>query len=315
VHTGIVEALAAAKDGDVIEIIDSATYASATPAVLGNAPVRRIALRAAAGQKPCLAFYTDAGVPATASLQVSVPMDRLDLNGLLISGGPLTVLAAVASVHLVACTLDPNTPGILATLLGLDTNRDSHSEYLLCRSITGGVRLNAGIGRVTFADSIIDGKGGLAIGPGAGHAPATLVQLERSTVLGRIHCEVLNASDCLLNDLAVVEDQQTGCVRFTRFEQGSILPRRFQSIPTEEQARQCHLPRCLAPLFASLQYGRPNYLQLAAGCPPEILSASTDNAEVGAFASALNPVRLGNMLTKLSEFMPAGLSAAVIGET
>jgi hypothetical protein len=56
-------------------------------------------------------------------------------------------------------------------------------------------------------------------------------------------------------------------------------------------------------------------VQLAAACPPEILTASEERAEVGAFASALNPIRLGNLQTKLQEFMPVGLSAVIVSET
>jgi hypothetical protein len=311
VHPDLASAFSAAVDGDVIEILDSATYAAAAPAVLANAAVRGLTLRAAAGQRPCLAFYSAPGVPTPAGIQVAVPMDRLDLNGIFTSGGPLVVDAPIAALHLVACTLDPRGP---ASLIANDPDRDSSSDYIFCRSITGPLQLGAGVGRITLADSILDGRGGFAIGDADGQ-PAALVQLERTTVLGRIHCEILNASEALLDDLVTVEDQQTGCVRFTRFELGSVLPRRFQCVPNEDQVRACHTVRCLAPLFHSLRFGRPDYLQLAAGCPPEILAASTERAEVGAFASALNPIRLSNLLIKLREFMPAGLSAVVIGET
>jgi len=66
--------------------------------------------------------------------------------------------------------------------------------------------------------------------------------LERVTVLGRIHCDVLSASECLLDDVAVVEDRQSGCIRFTRFELGSVLPRRFQCVPSESEAAACGPP-------------------------------------------------------------------------
>jgi hypothetical protein len=88
-------------------------------------------------------------------------------------------------------------------------------------------------------------------------------------------------------------------------------------VPSNEQVSNCSLQkgRCLVPLFNSRTFGRPDYAQLAAACPQEILTASEAGAEVGAFASALNTIRLGNLEIKLQEFLPVGLSALVIAET
>jgi len=95
-----------------------------------------------------------------------------------------------------------------------------------------------------------------------------------------------------------------------------MLPRRYQCVPSDEQATTCLPPgRCFAPVFNSLRFGRPDYAQLAAACPAEILTASEAGAEVGAFASVLNTIRLSNLKAKLQEFMPIGLSAVIIGET
>jgi hypothetical protein len=73
--------------------------------------------------------------------------------------------------------------------------------------------------------------------------------------------------------------------------------------------------RCYAPLFNSRRFGRPDYAQLAAACPPEILSASEQRSEIGAFTGNLNPIRLENVRIKLLEFLPAGLAAVIIAET
>jgi len=252
-------------------------------------------------------------------------MTLLELNGLLISGGPLLIESKVDHLHLTACTLDPHT-AIAGSLIASDMNVNDRADYLLCRCITGGLRLGSGVSQLTIADSIVDQQGGFAITgfQGAGSPPrlgalnpsTRSVQLERVTVLGRVSCEVLQASECLLNDLAIVEDQQAGCVRFTRYEKGSVLPRRYQCVPSEEQAAACPpLYRCLTPLFNACRFGRPDYVQLAAACPPELLTASEARAEVGAFAGVLNPIRLNNLGIKLQEFMPVSLSAVIIAET
>jgi hypothetical protein len=325
VHASVALALAAARDGDVIEIVDSATYALPDAMVLANPAVARLTIRAAAGQRPCLTSYRAAGSPAASSLRVTAPMSELELNGLLLSGGPLRIESPVNALRLIACSLDPRS-AVDGSLISSGVASGDRADYLLCRCISGGLRLGAGVGRLIVADSIVDQQGGVAIGgtaaPGgpAGSAPAgpfaTLVHLERVTVWGRIRCDVLEASESLLDDLVVVEDQQTGCIRFTRYELGSVLPRRFQSVPSDEQAAAFPgTGRCLAPVFGSRRFGRPDYAQLAVTGPPELLNASEARAEVGAFASALNPLRLGNLLVKLREFMPVGLSAVVIAET
>jgi hypothetical protein len=258
---------------------------------------------------------------------MATPMSELELNGLLISGGPLRIARRVTELRLVACVLDPRT-AVAGSLIADDLDARERAVYLLCRCITGGLRLGAGVGQLTIADSIVDQQGGLAIGglsapvvsspPGAAPSGsfATLVQLERVTVLGRIQCDVLNASECLLDDLVLVADQQAGCIRYTRYELGSVLPRRYQSVPSDDQAAACRRPgRCLAPVFGSRRFGRPDYAQLGTIGPAEILTASEARAEVGAFASSLNPIRLSNLLIKLREFMPVSLSAVVIAET
>src|SRR5262249_2852282 len=106
---------------------------------------------------------------------------------------------------------------------------------------------------------------------------------------------------------------------FSRYELGSLLPRRYQCVPTDDQARQCRLGfparRCIGPLFNSRLFGRPGYGQLASGTSAETLAASENGSEVGAFANRLNTIRLNNLQVKLREFMPVGLSAVIVAET
>jgi hypothetical protein len=335
-HTSLGAALAVAVDNDVIEIADSATYLAPAQILFQNPAVKKLTIRGAAGQRPCLSFYTAAGAPATSSLRIRSPLESLEINGLLISGGPVEIESNVKQFNLLGCTLDPRSATSGWSLRASDSDLNHQAVYLVCRSITGGLRIGAGLDRLIVADSIIDQQGSVAIGelpfvvspPAIGSVlspptsisttPTTsnVLQLERVTVLGRIECDVLQASECLLNDLAVVDDQQAGCIRFSRWERGSILPRRFQCVPTEAQARDCPPNRrCLPAQFNSLRFGRPDYAQLGAMRQPEILSTSESGAEVGAFASELNQIRLANLQVKLREFMPVSLTAVVVAET
>ena len=299
VHTTLASAVASAREGDVIEIADSATYSAAAGVTLANALVKNLTIRAAAGRRPCLTFYSG-GAPTSASLTISVPMDSLVMSGILISGGPLVLQTRVGSLALTECTLDP-AAAPAGSLLGQDPNLASNAVWLLSRCIAGGLMAAAGTAQITVTDSIVDRRNGAAIA-GLAHptsppdgfvsGAARTVQLERVTVFGQIWCEILKASETLLDQIAVVDDQQSGCVRFTRFERGSVLPRRYQCIPNDEQAQTCGgFVRCLAPVFNSRTFGRPEYAQLAPNCPREIMTAAENGSEVGAFAGRQNTIR------------------------
>ncbi|HKR65690.1 MAG TPA: hypothetical protein VJZ00_18305 [Thermoanaerobaculia bacterium] len=324
VHASIADAVAAAADGEVIEISDSATYTeSATIDVL-----RSVILRAAERQRPCLAFYDGAGVPLAASLHVANPIDELECNGLLVSGGPITADAKTKSLSILACTLDP-LPRELSLLVD-DADAEPAAAILVCRSITGALRIGPAPS-LTIADSIVDRQRELAIAglpldandaitPRAA-AAAGNVQLERVTLLGRLRCDLLSASECILDEVAVVDDQQLGCIRYSRYEVGpaadlSILPRRFECIPDEATARATPARlRPVPPIFNSRRSDRCDYAQLAFASARAIEAASEERSEIGAFARVRNPIRLANARTKLGEFMPAGLRAVFIAET
>ena len=321
IHTSLAAAIAAAQNNDVIEIADSATYSAAAAISLGNTAVRNLTIRAAAGQRPCLAFYSSANHPAPASLLISTPMDSLALAGLFVSGGPLALNRAVSRLALDSCTLDPST-AVAASLISADSGADGQSVCTLRRCISGGLLAGPGTGELIVTDSIVDQVNGFAIAGTSGVASppstsaAAVVQIERVTVFGRIFCKVLRASECMLDDIAIVQDLQSGCVRFTRYEPGSQLPRRYHCIPDETQLQTCsRAARCLAPVFNSRQFGRPGYAQLASSCANALLTASESGSETGAFASVRNTIRLRNLQTKLREFMPAGLAAVIVAET
>lgn len=337
IHTSLDEALAlAGSDGiadEIIEIMDSSTYLLPGGLLFDRPEVQRLTIRAADGQRPCLVLTPAPGSPpGSPTLRFASDLIRLALEGLLITGGQVVIEGMVQDLALTACTLDPRAGG---GLVATDTDLNHRAAYLLCRCITGGLRLGAGVNHLIVADSIVDQPRGLAIGglpdiafsppiisppsspPNTDNAtPAQIVQLERVTVLGQVRCEVLYASECLLDELAVVEDRQAGCIRFSRYELGSVLPRRYQCVPSTEQIEACPPRlRCLPPRFSSRRFGRPDYAQLAAGCPPPILTASELGAEAGAFAGLLNQIRLENLDFKVREFLPVGLTTVVIAET
>ena len=138
-----------------------------------------------------------------------------------------------------------------------------------------------------------------------------LVKLSRTTTMGRLAVHALDASESILQDLAVVDDTQEGCVRFSAWSKGSVLPRQYESACITQ----------LAPLFTADRFGEPGYAQLQAGVDSAILpAASPDGApqnlissgaqngsEMGAFAREGNPIKESALLIKYQEYMPAGL--------
>jgi hypothetical protein len=142
------------------------------------------------------------------------------------------------------------------------------------------------------------------------------VILDRCTIMGRIIAHRLEASECILQDLAEIDDTQNGCVRFTAWADGSVLPRKYESVRIAQQAA----------LFASIAFGQPAYARLLplvdaailgeadpSGAPQNTISAGAeDGSEMGAFARDRNPVKERALLIKYQEFMPAGLVPVLV---
>jgi hypothetical protein len=139
------------------------------------------------------------------------------------------------------------------------------------------------------------------------------VELLRSTVIGRVVVHRLDASNCILTDLAQVDDAQHGCVRFTAWAENSLLPRQYESLQISQGAQ----------LFASTDFGQHAYGQLLPTVDECIIqpsgatiSAGAENgAEMGAFARELNPVKEAGLLLKFQENMPVGLVPVLIHVT
>jgi hypothetical protein len=138
-------------------------------------------------------------------------------------------------------------------------------------------------------------------------------------VLGRVVAHRLEASECILNDLTLVDDLQDGCVRFSAWATGSVVPRQYESVRTAQGA----------PLFTSTVFGQPGYGQLlptadlqrlpggTPGGPPQntISAGAADGSEMGAYARDKNPIRAQALLLKLQEYMPAGLAPVIVDVT
>ena len=298
----------------LVRVADSATYdLGATPlAIDAPAPDLRLTIQAENRQRPLLVGDVTVTGPAIA---------RLVLDGLVIAGR-LTVDADVAELRLSHCTLVPDPAGP-SVAYGAAAQSPAGRRLVVVRSITGPLRLPAERHHLTIADSIVQSPvipPGYAIAADAAGAPGPEATVLRSTVLGAtsVRAMTLGSNSIFAFGPLVAERRQQGCLRFSWFERtGSATPRRYRCQPdlAREAAGtgdQDAAERRVRPRFNSIQHGRPDYVQLALDCAPEIAEGADDGAEMGAYCHLRQPQRASNLRVRLDEYMPFGLEPGLI---
>jgi len=250
----------------------------------------------------------------------------LVLEGLFVSGGDIVLSGKFDSITLTCCTFDPGTSGkfpdayakavdgrdLIPCHLWVDAKV---RQFTIDRCILGPIQTRPGgeIETLTVNDSILQAFGGdQALNLISGQA-----QLTRCTVLGPAAVHRLYASDCILDDVMLVDNMQDGCVRFSAWATGSVVPRQYDSVEIDPAV----------PLFISRDFGRPGYAQLLRNVdnaivydtnstPGATISAGAeDGSEMGAFAREKNPIKQRSLLIKYQEFMPLGLVPVLIDVT
>ncbi|MCL4225214.1 MAG: hypothetical protein KJZ91_12190 [Myxococcales bacterium] len=292
---------------EVIEIADSATYHDEAPAwpgtVGGGAPTRRLVIRAADGARPVV-------VLAGWTTDVGAGLTQVVLRGLtLASLAPLTVAPPLVDPPPAA------TPARAAVRIELSTVASEHLafavtappagvELVVHRAITGPLTMH-GAGALSVTGSIVD--------PGDRAASAItasdgVVDVDRATVLGVVAAGVLEASESIFLAPVTVADRFRGCIRFSRVEVGSVLPRRHRVVPDLDAAPVEPVPVRLV----SVDRHDPAYARLAETCDPRVRFGAADGGEQGAFHDELWPVRREAVLRRLSEYTPAGMVTGLI---
>lgn len=298
-----------ARTRDLVVIEDSVTYSDIVP----FPAVERVEIRAESRQRPLVrpeppvAEWTFTGKDEA----------TLVLDGIFVSGGTDVMLRGTFDcVTLSCCTLDPGHwkggPGSpwLAAADGrpLAPTRlrilGRVRQLVVDRCITGPILAEGSQGRVEsleVRESIVQAAGpGMAIASRNGE-----VALSRCTILGPAVVHRLDASECILHDVVTVDDRQHGCVRFSAWSKGSLLPRQYESVRVEPQAG----------LFASRDFGRPGYAQLVPTAGGGIAEGAEDGSEMGAFWREMNATKERSLLIKYQEYLPLGLEPVVIHVT
>jgi hypothetical protein len=144
-----------------------------------------------------------------------------------------------------------------------------------------------------------------------------------------VYVHRIEVSESILDDFTVVEDTQHGCLRFTAWSEGSVVPRQYECVQIAPQSS----------IFTSSEFGDPGYAQLLASADQAILSSSAvtsqpcgcssttaiggssilqgaqNGSEMGAFAREKNPIKENSILIKYQEYMPLGLAPVLIRVT
>ena len=288
-----------------LEIADSTTYSPVKNISVQNSTL----VQAANEQRPYLDLAADWKITATAAASALV------LDGLWVGArGPRTIhLAATATsawstVTLRHVTFDPGGADADGGAIGpiVLSVESTITDLTIDSSILGRIVVGAGgfIEHLTIRRSIVQTTDP-AVHPVAIAQPHGDLDIRGCTVLGQMAVHRIDASELLCTGSIVVDDVQSGCVRFSAFGPASQVPRPYRTQTLDDPHS----------LFTSTRFGDPGYGQLSDRAPDEILRGGDDGTEIGAFTSLLTTIKLDSLRTKVDEFLPFGLIPHFITET
>lgn len=296
-----------------IQIDDSLTYA----AIADIPRIGAVEIAAANRTRPLVR-----STKATWTFEGNGPDATLVLDGLFVSRGTEIVLAGeLAHVKIRCCTFDPGTweaknsawkqaadykvaedgPRLAPTRLRIAGKiRTLEIERSILGPISDSGTFTAET--LTIRDSIIQAASptepAFALTNGA-------LALSRCTVLGAVKAHRIDVSESILHDVATVDDVQHGCVRFSAWAAGSMLPRKYESVkiaPRED-------------LFVSRELGHPAMAQLIATVGSAIAEGAEDGSEMGAFAREKSSIKERSILIKYQEYLPLGIEPVIVHAT
>jgi hypothetical protein len=178
---------------------------------------------------------------------------------------------------------------------------------------------------VTVSDSLVDGRGGVALS-------ARALDAYRATFLGPVNVhEIGMLENAIVTGLLTSARTQSGCCRYSYLPRGSHAPHRFRCQPEDaaraasEAAALCNpafdaaalaaiadlaAARCV-PVFDALRRDDPAYGRLSIWSPPEIRTGAEDGGEMGVFHDLYEPQREANLRARLAEYLGLGLEAGI----
>lgn len=347
----------------VVEILDSMTHELDIDTVIGiinedggaNLQLSHsLIIRAASDQRPIIRLARPLRFrPTTASSSDPEEQERLDglisrltvrLEGLYLTRGegfpadePLIARAALHSLEIINCTLDPGGSKILDKTqtgdrapirpairlrepYGFDDATDEDAfketpEIILQRTISGPLLIDSGY-KLSLTDTILDAGKGVKDTPdhhfavsGAGD-PATTwgppTRVNGITVFGRMRVEsICGRGGIWVHALEVLNNQQ-GCLKFSYFSGvGDRLPQNHACVTGSEALLR----------FVSEVFGHPAYGQLHHTTDFRIRERGPNDDAMGAFGFLLEAHKWRNLQIRFREFMPVGIRPLLIPVT
>jgi hypothetical protein len=138
-------------------------------------------------------------------------------------------------------------------------------------------------------------------------------------------------SESIFDGSLTVLRQQTGCLRFSYVQENALTPRRYRCQPSLSIRKAIddagplspaalallrqQVAQRVAPEYVDEAYGQPAYLQLSDNGPVEIATGAEDGSDMGVWSHLKQPQRGANLRLRLEEYLPFGLSAALIHVT
>lgn len=260
----------------------------------------------------------------SAGMQPGGASGKVFFNGLLIAGAIQAQNGAV-SLTLQDCTLvpgkgltrdgqplDPDAPSIVMPSAGSTlVINDSIAGPLLVHESASARVANSFVDatapwRVAYAGPDSDGEGGT-------------LQVEDSTIIGKVrtHRMPLASNTIFLARRALRHDawdaaiwctrRQSGCVRFCFVPTDAITPGQYRCLPGTDPA----LEDALKPQFVSIRYGSPSYGLLSGDCPVAAWQGADDESQIGAYHLLYETQGVGNLRSRLDEYVPFGLEAGI----
>ena len=345
----------------VIEIQDSMVHELDIDAVSGNntddAEVslqlnRSLIIRAADGHRPIIRLARPLrfrptnvrGADDDEQADFDAVMSNLTvrLEGLYLTRGDsfpagesLIARAALNSIEIINCTLDPggyreldgarapiHTSITLMEPYGFSDSDEEEAfnqtpEVIVQRSITGPLFIDPGY-RLFIQDSIIDAGSGVNDDPatasfavsGASNVASDSwgpeTQVNGITVFGRMRVESINGRGGIWVHTLEVLYNQKGCIKYSYFSgYGDRLPQNHACVKgTDAQLR-----------FTSEIFGHYAYGQIAHATDFEIRERGPGDDAMGAFGFLLQAHKWRNLGIRFREFMPVGVRPLLIPVT
>lgn len=240
---------------------------------------------------------TSGGGPAAAG-------GLLMVDGLLVEGKVTVAPGDLGGLVLSNCMIAPGQGGVAVVAGAPPPSLNNHLYIQVRRSIVGRLRLADTVPGLAVVDSIVDAT--KDPGTDAITARAAALDIQTSTILGRVIGRTLEAGNSIFRERVTITRRQTGCVRFCYLPLASTTSRRYRCQPTDPASAHRVFPQ-----FTSTVFGQAGYLQLAGHCPAAITEGAEDEGEMGAFHFLQAGRRVKNLAANLDLYLRFGMEAGI----